>query len=111
MALLIALALMTGSRGSSGPHLRAAAHVYVFKVGGVTEPEAEMKRSFRSRACGAPAPGRGGERCLEGETDGLHRREGMIRRAGEEVTQLGNAMRSGRWRRFDARVPTTSPAS
>src|SRR5215510_12759864 len=47
MALLIALALMTGLQGELRDRIvGSAAHVYVFKVGpgGFTDPQPEMKR-------------------------------------------------------------------
>src|SRR5919204_5293500 len=45
MALLIALALMTGLQGELRDRIvGSAAHVYVFKVGGIQNPEAEMKK-------------------------------------------------------------------
>src|SRR5688572_10977938 len=45
MALLIALALMTGLQSELRDRIvGAAAHVYVFKVGGIQEPAAEVKK-------------------------------------------------------------------
>ena len=45
MALLIALALMTGLQGELRDRIvGSAAHVYVFKVGGLQDPAAEVAR-------------------------------------------------------------------
>lgn len=45
MAVLISLALMTGLQGELRDRIvGSAAHVYVFKVGGITDPEAEVAR-------------------------------------------------------------------
>ena len=45
MALLIALALMTGLQGELRDRLvGSTAHVYVFKAGGIQDPDAEVKR-------------------------------------------------------------------
>src|SRR4026209_1404942 len=45
MALLIALALMTGLQGELRDRIvGSAAHVYVMKVGGITDPEGEVRR-------------------------------------------------------------------
>src|SRR5688500_9186728 len=59
MALLIALALMTGLQGELRDRIiGSAAHVYVFKVGvgGITEPEAEMKRLLQMPRVQGAAP-------------------------------------------------------
>ena len=45
MALLIALALMTGLQGELRDRLvGSTAHVYVFKVGGIQDPDGDVKR-------------------------------------------------------------------
>ena len=45
MALLIALALMTGLQGELRDRIvGSAAHMYVFKVGGITDADAEVKK-------------------------------------------------------------------
>jgi lipoprotein-releasing system permease protein len=45
MAVLIALALMTGLQGELRDRIvGSAAHVYVMKVGGITDPQAEVQR-------------------------------------------------------------------
>src|SRR6266566_4208264 len=45
MAVLIALALMTGLQGELRDRIvGSAAHVYVQKAGGLTDPEAEVKK-------------------------------------------------------------------
>ena len=45
MALLIALALMTGLQGELRDRLvGSTAHVYVFKIGGIKDPDGDVKR-------------------------------------------------------------------
>ena len=45
MAVLIALALMTGLQGELRDRIvGSAAHVYVMKAGGLTDPDAELKK-------------------------------------------------------------------
>ena len=45
MALLIALALMTGLQGELRDRIvGSAAHIYVMKVGGITDPEGEVRK-------------------------------------------------------------------
>ena len=45
MALLVALALMTGLQGELRDRIvGSAAHVYVFKTGGIQDPDAEVRR-------------------------------------------------------------------
>ena len=77
MALLIALALMTGLQGELRDRIvGSAAHVYVFKVGGVTDPDADMKRLLRGAARARRRAGAGGEGDdLERRDRRLHRRE------------------------------------
>src|SRR5688500_18829997 len=57
MALLIALALMTGLQGELRDRIiGSAAHVYVFKVGGVQDPGPDMKRLLGVPRVQAAAP-------------------------------------------------------
>ena len=58
MAVLIALALMTGLQGELRDRLvGSAAHIYVLKAGGLKNPQAEMQASARPcRTSSAPRP-------------------------------------------------------
>src|SRR5688500_275490 len=57
MALLIALALMTGLQSELRDRIiGAAAHVYVFKVGGIQDPAAEIKKLEEIPAVTGAAP-------------------------------------------------------
>ena len=54
MALIIALALMTGLQGELRDRiLGSTAHVYVYKAGGLTDVDADMKRLQVPRVLGA----------------------------------------------------------
>jgi lipoprotein-releasing system permease protein len=98
MALLIALALMTGLQGELRDRIvGSAAHVYVFKTGGIKDANAEVAR-MRSvpRVIGAApvAQGkalvrttRGGEAFIEVK--------GILPEAERTVTELAKAMQAG----------------
>ena len=97
MALLIALALMTGLQGELRDRIvGSAAHVYVFKVGGVTDTESDMKRLLAVPRVRGAAPVVVGKAMISsGETDGFIDVKGIDPALEKTVTQLGNAMRSG----------------
>ena len=97
MALLIALALMTGFQGELRDRIVGTeAHVYVFKVGGVTDPEPEMKRLLEvPRVLGAAPVLVGKALISSGESDGFIDVKGIDPERERDVTQLGNAMRTG----------------
>lgn len=97
MALLIALALMTGLQGELRDRIvGSAAHVYVFKVGGVTDPDAEMKTLLQIPRVQGAAPVLVGKAVISsGEADGFVDMKGIDPAKEKTVTQLGNAMRSG----------------
>ena len=97
MALLIALALMTGLQGELRDRIvGSAAHVYVFKVGGVTDPETEMKALLQLPRVQGAAPVLMGKALISsGQADGFIDVKGIDPRREKTVTQLGDAMRSG----------------
>ena len=97
MALLIALALMTGLQGELRDRIvGSAAHVYVFKVGGVTDAESDMKRLLAVPRVRGAAPVVVGKAMISsGETDGFIDVKGIDPALEKTVTQLGNAMRAG----------------
>jgi lipoprotein-releasing system permease protein len=99
MALLIALALMTGLQGELRDRIiGSAAHVYVFKVGlgGITEPEAEMKRLLQMpRVLGAAPVIVGKAMISSGQFDGFIDVKGIDPAKEKTVTQLESSIRSG----------------
>ena len=97
MALLIALALMTGLQGELRDRIvGSAAHVYVFKVGGVTDTESDMNRLLAVPRVRGAAPVVVGKAMISsGETDGFIDVKGIDPTLEKTVTQLGNAMRAG----------------
>jgi len=97
MALLIALALMTGLQGELRDRIvGSAAHVYVGKVGGVTDPEAEIKRFLEVPRVRGAAPVLIGKAMISsGQTDGFIDVKGIDPAREKTVTQLASAMRSG----------------
>ena len=97
MALLIALALMTGLQGELRDRIvGSAAHVYVFKIGGMSDPDAEIKKLLSvPRVIGA-APAVFGKALITSE-----RGQGFIEIKGidpvreKTVTQLQNSIQQG----------------
>ena len=70
MALLIALALMTGLQGELRDRIvGSAAHVYVFKAGGIEDVDAEVEKMLTAAA----RAGRGAGAARQGDD---HQREG-----------------------------------
>jgi len=99
MALLIALALMTGLQGELRDRIvGSAAHVYVFKfaLGGITDPEGDMKRLLEVPRVRAAAPVIVGKAIISsGQADGFIDVKGIEPEREKTVTQLGKAIRSG----------------
>ncbi len=98
MALLIALALMTGLQGELRDRIvGSAAHVYVFKIGGITDAEAEVRKVLSvARVVGA-APVIQGKALLTSDAGGeaFVDLKGIVPAEERTVTQIANAMRSG----------------
>ena len=97
MALLIALALMTGLQGELRDRIiGTAAHVYVFKVGGVQEIDAEIDKMLQlPRVLGA-APALLGKAMITSEKGlGFIDVKGIDPAREKTVTQLQSAMRQG----------------
>lgn len=97
MALLIALALMTGLQGELRDRIvGSAAHVYVQKVGGLTDPEAEVRKLLTvPRVIGA-APivlGKGLLRSDGGEA--FIEIKGVVPAQEKTVTQIEKSMLTG----------------
>ena len=97
MALLIALALMTGLQGELRDRIiGSSAHVYVFKVGGIQDPEADMKKLLAIPRVQGAAPVVLGKAILSsGNSTGFVDIKGIDPEREKTVTQLAGAMRSG----------------
>ena len=97
MALLIALALMTGLQGELRDRIiGSAAHVYVFKVNGVHDPEAEMKKLLAIPRVQGAAPVVLGKAILSsGKSDGFVDIKGIDPVLEKTVTQIEASMRAG----------------
>ncbi len=98
MAVLIALALMTGLQGELRDRIvGSAAHVYVMKVGGITDPEGEVQRlKAVPRVLGA-APIVQGKALLTSDSGGeaFIEIKGVIPEQERTVTQIEHAMLTG----------------
>ena len=98
MALLIALALMTGLQGELRDRIiGSAAHVYVMKVGGLTDPEAERRKLLGVRGVVGAAPVVQGKALLtsDGGGEAFIEVKGVVPAEEKTVTQIENAMRAG----------------
>ena len=86
MALLIALALMTGLQGELRDRIvGSAAHVYVLKVGGITDADAEVEKLLPVPRVTGAAPVVLGKGLLdERRRPGVHRNQGHRAGAGED---------------------------
>jgi lipoprotein-releasing system permease protein len=98
MAVLIALALMTGLQGELRDRIvGSAAHVYVMKVGGITDPQAEVERlKTVPRVIGA-APIVQGKGLLTSESGGqaFIDIKGIIPEQERTVTRIAESMVTG----------------
>jgi lipoprotein-releasing system permease protein len=97
MALLIALALMTGLQGELRDRIvGSAAHVYVFKIGGISDPDAEIRKMLDvPRVIGA-APAVFGKALINSaKGDGFIEVKGIDPAREKTVTQLQNSIRKG----------------
>ena len=100
MALLIALALMTGLQGELRDRIiGASAHVYVFKLGkGITDYDAEIRKLRAVPHVVGAAPGVLGKALVTSARDraGVHHAErDRSRPSKPTVTDIRSAMRSG----------------
>ena len=96
MALLVALALMTGLQAELRDRIiGAAAHVYVFKVGGIQDPASEVKKLREvPRVIGA-APVVMGKGLISGVGQAFITIKGIDPELEKIVTHLDSALRSG----------------
>ena len=112
MALLISLALMTGLQGELRDRIvGSAAHVYVQKVGGITDPEAEVRKMLTvPRVLGA-APIVQGKALLTSDGGGQAFIEvkGVVPAQEKTVTRIQEAMLTGSVEALET-APGTTPA-
>src|SRR5215218_2331558 len=97
MALLIALALMTGLQGELRDRIiGSAAHVYVFKVGGVQDVPAEIEKMLQLPRVQGAAPALLGKAMITSEKGlGFIDVKGIDPAREKTVTQLKSSMRKG----------------
>ena len=97
MALLIALALMTGLQGELRDRIiGSAAHVYVFKVDGIQDVEAEVKKMLELPRVQGAAPALLGKAMITSEKSlGFIDVKGIDPAREMTVTQLQPAIRKG----------------
>jgi lipoprotein-releasing system permease protein len=97
MALLIALALMTGLQAEMRDRMvGASAHVYVFKVGGVQDPQAEVRRMLDlPRVTGAAPVVLGKALVSSAGGQAFVELKGIDPAAEKSVTNLSGAMQIG----------------
>src|SRR5262245_21764999 len=98
MAVLIALALMTGLQAELRDRLvGSAAHVYVLKAGGLKDPQAEIQRLLKVPHVVGAAPIVQGKAIVKTDVDGeaFIEVKGVIPEQERTVTQIERAMISG----------------
>jgi lipoprotein-releasing system permease protein len=98
MALLIALALMTGLQGELRDRIvGSAAHVYVMKAGGITDPQAEVRTMLTVPRVTGAAPIVQGKALLtsDGGGEAFIEVKGVVPEQEKTVTQIEKAMLSG----------------
>jgi lipoprotein-releasing system permease protein len=97
MALLIALALMTGLQGELRDRIvGSTAHVYVYKVGGFTDPEDDIKKLLAVPRVQGAAPAAFGKAVISSERgSGFIDLKGIDPARERNVTQLQNSIRKG----------------
>src|SRR4051812_37394141 len=98
MALLIALALMTGLQGELRDRIvGSAAHVYVMKAGGISDAQAEIQKLLRVPRVVGAAPIVQGKALLTSDAGGQAFIEvkGVVPAQEKTVTQIEKAMVSG----------------
>src|SRR4051812_9840260 len=98
MALLIALALMTGLQGELRDRLiGSTAHVYVFKAGGIKDQDAEVARLREVPEVVGAAPVLLGWGLIQSASESQPMQlKGIVPRLEPSVTNIGKAMIAGR---------------
>jgi lipoprotein-releasing system permease protein len=97
MALLIALALMTGLQGELRDRIiGSAAHVYVWRVGGMPDPQKDLARLREIPRVRGAAPAVLGKAMISSEKgDGFIDVKGIDQELEKHVTQLQASIRRG----------------
>ena len=98
MAVLIALALMTGLQGELRDRIvGSAAHIYVMKAGGLSDPQLEVTRLLGLPRVVGAAPIVLGKALLTSDSGGeaFITVKGIVPEQERTVTQIEEAMRSG----------------
>jgi lipoprotein-releasing system permease protein len=97
MALLIALALMTGLQGELRDRIvGSAAHVYVYRIGGVLDAEDDIKKLMAIPRVVGAAPAAFGKALIRGSKgDGFIELKGIDPVRERTVTQLQNSIKKG----------------
>jgi lipoprotein-releasing system permease protein len=97
MALLIALALMTGLQGELRDRLvGSTAHVYVFKIGGVKDPEGDVKRLLQVPDVVGAAPVLLGQGLIQSASqDAPIQIKGILPALEPTVTNVSRSMQTG----------------
>lgn len=111
MALLIALALMTGLQGELRDRIvGSAAHVYVMKVGGLTESDAEVRKLLTVPRVMGAAPIVQGKGLLKSDGgEAFIEVKGVVPAQEKTVTQIEKAMLTGGLDALDT-APGETPA-
>ena len=103
MALLVALALMTGLQSELRDRIiGAAAHVYVFKVGGIREPDAEVKKLREIPRVTGAAPVVMGKGLVAGVGQAFITIKGIDPELEKTVTHIDRAIFSGSMDRLES---------
>ena len=97
MALLIALALMTGLQGELRDRLvGSTAHVYVFKVGGITDPDGDVRKLRQVPDVVGAAPVVLGQGLIQSATgDAPISIKGIVPELEPTVTNVSRSMQHG----------------
>ena len=98
LALIVALALMTGLQGELRNRiLGSTAHIYVWKAGGITDYRAEVERLSRIPGVSGAGPAIIGKAIVSTGTDtGFITLKGIDPALESRVTEIERAMRSGK---------------
>jgi lipoprotein-releasing system permease protein len=112
MALLIALALMTGLQGELRDRIvGSAAHIYVMKVGGLTDPQGEVRKLLAVPRVVGAAPVVVGKAIItsDGGADAFITVKGVVPAQERTVTRIEQSMLSGGLGALDT-PPGATPA-
>lgn len=111
MALVIAVALMTGLQGELRDRLLGStAHVYVWRIGGMTDYQAEVARlRAMPHVVGAAPTAQGPALAMVGEHSKFLTIKGVDPVLEKQVTDIGRSMKSGRFSAIASEDPDQPP--